>query len=115
LDDLRLSVRHAVLDVRLFLFAADLPAVDVRRTARTSAAGNWPARCVPATKAAVEAFLDSSARVNRQIFDEDHAICARVSPFYDLTSPDRIFAPGEERVARLHAVLTAMTTEKDQT
>jgi len=65
--------------------------------------------------AAVDAFLDSSARVNRQIFDEDHAICARVSPLYDLTAPNRIFAPDEERVARLHAVLTAMTEDKDLT
>jgi phenylpropionate dioxygenase-like ring-hydroxylating dioxygenase large terminal subunit len=67
----------------------------------------------PGYEAAVEAFLDSSARVNRQIFDEDHAICARVSPHYDLTSPDRIFSPTEDRVARLHAVLTAMTNHED--
>lgn len=69
----------------------------------------------PGYAAAVEGFLDSSARVNRQIFDEDHAICARVSPRYDLTASDRIFAPGEERVARLHAILTAMTPEQDPT
>lgn len=67
----------------------------------------------PGYEAAVAAFLDSSARVNRQIFDEDHAICARVSPHYDLTSADRVFAPGEARVARLHAILTAMTQQED--
>ena len=67
----------------------------------------------PGYEAAVEAFLDSSARVNRQIFDEDHAICARVSPHYDLTAVDRVFSPGESRVARLHAILTAMTQQKD--
>ena len=67
----------------------------------------------PGYEAAVAAFLESSARVNRQIFDEDHAICARVSPHYDLTSPDRVFSPTEDRVARLHAVLTAMTNHED--
>ncbi|WP_158235481.1 Rieske 2Fe-2S domain-containing protein [Caulobacter sp. FWC2] len=67
----------------------------------------------PGYEAAVAAFLDSSARVNRQIFDEDHAICARVSPHYDLTSADRVFSPGEARVARLHAILTAMTNQED--
>ena len=67
----------------------------------------------PGYSAAVDAFLDSSARVNRQVFDEAHAICAR--PLYDLTAPDRIFAPGEERVARLHATLIAMTNKEDRT
>jgi len=72
-------------------------------------------RIRPGYEAAVAAFLDSSARVNRQIFDEDHAICARVSPHYDLTSPHRVFSRGEARVARLHAILTAMTPQEDPT
>ena len=54
---------------------------------------------------AVESFFLSSAAINRQIFDEDHAICARVSPDYDLTTDKRIFAPSEERVAWLHTIL----------
>lgn len=70
-------------------------------------------RVKPGYETAVAAFLDSSARVNRQIFDEDHAICARVSPHYDLAAPDRIFSPTEDRVARLHAVLTAIAQNKD--
>jgi phenylpropionate dioxygenase-like ring-hydroxylating dioxygenase large terminal subunit len=56
-------------------------------------------------KGAVESFFQSSAAINRQIFDEDHAICARVSPDYDLNAGTRIFAPREERVAWLHSIL----------
>ena len=61
---------------------------------------------------AVESFFQSTAAINRQIFDEDHAICARVSPDYDLTSDKRIFAPSEERVAWLHTILTEQSLLK---
>lgn len=88
-----------------FLFVGIAPA----QTLEDQLAG----KIKPGYETAVAAFLDSSARVNRQIFDEDHAICARVSPHYDLTSADRVFSPGETRVARLHAILTAMTQQED--
>ena len=52
-----------------------------------------------------ESFLDSlmvaMIKANRQIFDEDHEICRRVSPRYDLDNPDRIYAASEGRVRAL--------------
>jgi phenylpropionate dioxygenase-like ring-hydroxylating dioxygenase large terminal subunit len=63
-------------------------------------------RVKPGAEAAVEGFFESSAQVNRRIFEEDHAICARVSSSYDMTRPGRVFARSEERVRRLHAILT---------
>ena len=66
------------------------------------------ARVKEGAQGAVAAFFDSSARINRQIFDEDHAICARVSPVYDMTRTDRVFARSEERVRRLHEMLSAL-------
>ena len=42
-------------------------------------------------------FLGSAAEVNRKVFDEDHAICRRVSPHYAADRPDRIFAQSEDR------------------
>ena len=51
----------------------------------------------PMAQSIVEPFLASTAQVNRRVFDEDHAICRRVSPHYDLTREDRIFARSENR------------------
>ena len=44
--------------------------------------------------------------MNRRIFDEDRAICERVSPAYDLDKPVRAFARSEERLRLLHERLT---------
>lgn len=59
-------------------------------------------RVKPGAERAVDAFLDSSAAMNRRIFEEDRQICERVSPAYDLERPDRAFARSEARLAHLH-------------
>lgn len=66
------------------------------------------ARAKPGAEAALDGFFESTATMNRRVFDEDHAICARVSPLYDMAKPDRFFAPSELRVRRLHSHLTAL-------
>lgn len=65
------------------------------------------ARAKPGAEGVLNGFFDSSAALNRQVFEEDHAICARVSPLYDMTKAGRFFARSEDRVRRLHAVLAA--------
>jgi len=52
-----------------------------------------------------ETLLNATVKANRQIFDEDHEICRRVSHRYDLNSPDRIFAANEARVRALAETL----------
>lgn len=69
------------------------------------------ARVQTGAEPAVEAFLASSARMNRQVFEEDRIICERVSPLYDLDAPDRIFASNEARVERFAATLRALSTD----
>ena len=65
-------------------------------------------RIKPGAEAVLESFFASSARVNRQVFEEDHGICARVSPLYDMTCSGRIFAASELRVRELYDVLAAL-------
>jgi phenylpropionate dioxygenase-like ring-hydroxylating dioxygenase large terminal subunit len=55
------------------------------------------ARAAPGAEAVTGPFLASAAEVNRKVFEEDHAICRRVSPHYDSGRPDRIFAQSEDR------------------
>ncbi|KQS55451.1 hypothetical protein ASG17_05020 [Brevundimonas sp. Leaf363] len=57
------------------------------------------ARRMAGMEAPADAFLASSARMNRQVFEEDRAICERVSRRYDLDAANRIFADNEGRVA----------------
>jgi len=52
-----------------------------------------------------EALIQSNIAANRQIFDEDHAICQRVSPTFDLANPRRIYSASEQRVRRLDQCL----------
>lgn len=63
--------------------------------------------CRPAAGAdgVADTLLASTVRANHQIFDEDHAICSRVSHGYDLDSPDRIFASSEARLWALAETL----------
>jgi phenylpropionate dioxygenase-like ring-hydroxylating dioxygenase large terminal subunit len=68
----------------------------------------FTARMKPGAEAALESFFASSIEVNRRIFEEDHAICARVSPAYDMAAPKRIFARSESRVRFLHETLSAL-------
>lgn len=66
------------------------------------------ARIRPGAEAALERFFDSTAKLNRRIFEEDHAICTRVSPIYDMAKTGRFFAPSELRVRNLHGYLAAL-------
>lgn len=62
----------------------------------------------PGAEDVLEGFFDSSARLNWQVFEEDHAICARVSPLYDMAKSGRYFANSEVRVRELHKVLAEL-------
>jgi len=82
------------------------PAAEDGRTRFTSRLLTASTR--PGSEAVLDGFFDSTARVNRQVFDEDHAICARVSPLYDMAKTDRYFAQSELRVRRLHGFLAGL-------
>jgi nitrite reductase/ring-hydroxylating ferredoxin subunit len=58
--------------------------------------------------AAVDALMASTAEMNRQVFEEDHRICRRVSPAYDMEAPDRLFGASEARLAHFHRELAAL-------
>lgn len=66
------------------------------------------ARRTAGMEAPADAFLASSARMNRQVFEEDRAICERVSRRYDLDAPNRIFADNEGRVAHFADTLRGL-------
>jgi hypothetical protein len=83
------------------------PAAEDRRTRFTSRL--LTARTRPGSDAALDSFFESTGRVNRQVFEEDHAICARVSPLYDMAKPGRFFAGSELRVRELHAHLATLS------
>jgi phenylpropionate dioxygenase-like ring-hydroxylating dioxygenase large terminal subunit len=53
-----------------------------------------------ADPAILEPFFASSDDLNRKVFEEDHAICARVSPRSLTDSFDPIFAESEVKIAR---------------
>lgn len=57
--------------------------------------------------AALQGFFDSSARMNRQVFDEDHAICKRIAK--DAADNPRfgILSSDEEKIAHFRACLLA--------
>lgn len=58
----------------------------------------------PAAAEALQPFFASSAQVNRQVFDEDHAICRRVA--HDFRSSGAgLLAPGEEKIGHFRACL----------
>lgn len=52
-----------------------------------------------AAEAVVKPFLDSTARVNRQVFDEDHAICKTVPRDSWSTQPLRFASASETKIA----------------
>jgi phenylpropionate dioxygenase-like ring-hydroxylating dioxygenase large terminal subunit len=66
------------------------------------------AKIRPGAEAALDGFFESTATMNRKVFDEDHAICARVSPLYDMAKPGRFFAQSELRVRRMYGYLAAL-------
>jgi phenylpropionate dioxygenase-like ring-hydroxylating dioxygenase large terminal subunit len=63
------------------------------------------ARAKPGAAGMSEAMIEANIAANRQIFDEDHAACRRVSSTFDLTDPRRIYAATEQRVRRLDECL----------
>ena len=65
----------------------------------------YGARTAPGKGAALTGFFESGAALNRQVLDEDHAICRQVSTGFDLTSPERIYARSEERLRWFQAAL----------
>ena len=65
----------------------------------------YASRAAPGAEGVSETLLNAAVRFNRQVFDEDHAICARVSPRYDLDGETRIFASSEARVRFLAETL----------
>jgi phenylpropionate dioxygenase-like ring-hydroxylating dioxygenase large terminal subunit len=79
------------------------PSDQAARTHFCSRLLNGAAR--PTTAAALQSFFDSSARMNRQVFDEDHAICKRIAkgaaddPRFSILSVD------EEKIAHFRACL----------
>lgn len=75
-----------------------LPTAEAGRTHFTSRL--FTARAAPGCEPIVDPLFESAAAMNRQVFEEDHAICRRVSPRYDLDAPDRIFGASEERARR---------------
>jgi hypothetical protein len=58
--------------------------------------------------AAVDALMRSTAEMNRQVFEEDHRICRRVSPAYDMDAPDRLFGASEARLSHFHRELATL-------
>ena len=70
------------------------------------------ARLKPGAQAAAEPLFTALAAADRRIIDEDHAICRRVSPAYDLDRPDRLFASSEIRIRRLHAQLADLASAR---
>jgi len=56
----------------------------------------------------VASLFSSTADLNRRIFDEDHRICRRISPAYDMEAKDRLFGPAEERLRRFQTTLAKM-------
>ncbi|MEB0139369.1 MULTISPECIES: aromatic ring-hydroxylating oxygenase subunit alpha [unclassified Undibacterium] len=58
--------------------------------------------------AAMAHFFDSSAKVNRQVFEEDHEICKKIAPhFYDVSST-RFLSVEEEKIAHFRKTLQAV-------
>lgn len=61
-----------------------------------------------AAAAALGAFFDSSAQVNRRVFAEDNAICARIAPAFSADPARGIYAASEAKVVHLHDCLARL-------
>jgi phenylpropionate dioxygenase-like ring-hydroxylating dioxygenase large terminal subunit len=72
----------------------------------------YGSRAAPGSEGVLETLLNAAAPFNRQVFDEDHEICQRVSRRYDLNAEGRIFGASEARVRHLAETLRAI--EGDQ-
>ncbi len=57
----------------------------------------------------VESLMESSTRLNRQVFQEDHQICRRISPAYRIDAPGRLFAASEARLRSFNDTLRGLS------
>ncbi len=60
---------------------------------------------VAADHPVVASLFDSTARLNRQVFEEDRHICERISPAFDLAASGRRFSASEGRLQHFQATL----------
>ena len=71
---------------------------------RQDAATSWfysrlfSSRVAQGGEGVAETLMEATRGINRRIFEEDHEICSRVSPAYDLDAPHRIYAKSEARL-----------------
>ena len=63
---------------------------------------------VAADHPVVASLFSSTADLNRRIFDEDHQICRRISPAYDMAAADRLFGAAEERLRHFQTTLASL-------
>ena len=80
-----------------------LPAPEPHRSWFTSRL--FSTRTAAGAEGVSQTLLNATILANHQIFDEDHAICRRVSHSYDLDNPERIYASSEARVRALAKTL----------
>lgn len=81
------------------------PAAQPGRTHFSSRLLNGAAK--PASAAALQAFFDASARMNRQVFAEDQAICERIAPGAADDPRFAILSSEEQKIAHFRACLHA--------
>jgi len=70
------------------------------------------ARAKPNSEGVGEMVIQSNIAANRQIFEEDNAICQRVSPAFDLADPGRIYSAIEPRIKRLDECLREVAADE---
>ena len=75
------------------------PAADARRSWFCTRL--FASRATRGAEGVSETLLNAAVPFNRQVFDEDHEICRRVSHGYDLDGDGRIFGATEARVRHL--------------
>ncbi len=68
----------------------------------------YGSRRAQGSEGVVETLLNAATPFNRQVFDEDHQICQRVSRRYDLDAGGRIFGASEARVRHLAETLRSI-------
>ena len=80
-----------------------LPAREPGRTRFTTRL--LASRVAPGAEPITTPFLDSAASMNRQVFEEDHAICRRVDPDFPLDGPGQVLSATESRVRHFRDVM----------
>jgi hypothetical protein len=72
------------------------------------------ARTRPGSEGVGEMVIQSNIAANRQIFEEDNAVCRRVSPAFDLADPNRIYGATEQRLRRLDECLREIDSKENR-